>query len=211
MLWMHYKCVIRPPSLCSCTLCKFVEYIRPRICLGKTAKKGNTMKLSSVVALAAAASLVTACQEPGGAPGRGVMQGGMMNKQDLGTIAGAIGGGVIGSNIGGGKGKTTAIIAGSLLGAALGNSIGQSLDRADMMMYHDTSQRALETAQPGQTLPWKNPESGNYGTVTPKSYYQTASGDYCREYTQTIVVGGRKEEGVGTACRQPDGSWKIVQ
>jgi surface antigen len=169
------------------------------------------MKLSSVVALVAAASLITACQEPSGAPGRGVMQGGMMNKQDVGTIAGAIGGGIIGSNVGGGKGKTTAIIAGSLLGAALGNSIGSSLDRADMMMYHDTSQRALETAQPGQTLPWKNPQTGNSGSVTPKAYYKNAEGDYCREYTQSIVVGGRKQDAYGTACRQPDGSWKIIE
>ena len=169
------------------------------------------MKLSHIVAVVAATSLLAACAEQSGAPGRGVLQGGMINKQDIGTIAGAIGGGVIGSNIGGGKGKTTAIIAGTLLGATLGNSIGQSLDRADMMMYHDTSQRALETAQPGQSLPWKNTQTGNSGTVTPKAYYQNNQGEYCREYTQTIVVGGKKQEGYGTACRQPDGSWKITE
>jgi len=46
--------------------------------------------------------------------------------------------------------------------------------------------------------------------MTPTRTYQTASGSYCREFTQTIVVGGRTEEGYGTACRQPDGSWQIV-
>lgn len=35
--------------------------------------------------------------------------------------------------------------------------------------------------------------------------------EYCREFTQIIEVGGRKEEGYGTACQQPDGSWKIVK
>lgn len=34
--------------------------------------------------------------------------------------------------------------------------------------------------------------------------------EYCREYTKTIRVNGRKESGYGTACRQPDGSWMIV-
>lgn len=169
------------------------------------------MKFAPFVAIIAATSLLTACAEPGGQPGRGVLQGGNMNKQDVGTIAGAIGGGIIGSNVGGGKGRTTAIIAGTLLGAALGNQVGASLDRADMIMYQDTSQRALETGQPGQTLPWKNPQTGNYGSVTPKAYYQNSGGEYCREYTQTIVVGGKKQDGYGTACRQPDGTWKIVE
>ncbi len=168
------------------------------------------MKFSSLVAAVAAISLLSACEQ-GGAPSRGVMQGGGVNKQDIGTIAGAIGGGIIGSNVGGGKGKIAGTIAGTLLGGALGNSIGGSLDKADMMMYNDTSQRALETAQPGQSLPWKNAQTGNSGTVTPKAYYKNADGDYCREYTQSIVVGGKKQHAFGTACRQPDGSWKIIE
>lgn len=32
---------------------------------------------------------------------------------------------------------------------------------------------------------------------------------YCREYTQHFNVGGRIQEGYGTACMQPDGSWEI--
>jgi hypothetical protein len=36
------------------------------------------------------------------------------------------------------------------------------------------------------------------------------SNDYCREYTGTIYVGGRAQQGYGTACLQPDGSWQVV-
>ncbi len=132
-----------------------------------------------------------------------------MNKQGVGTILGAIGGAVVGNKIGKGSGRVVGIAAGTLLGAALGNSIGSSLDRADMEYYNSTSQRALETAQPGQTLPWKGQNAS--GTVTPSNYYQNSNGDYCREYTQKIIVGGKTQEGHGTACRQPDGSWKIVE
>ncbi|MEA1674294.1 hypothetical protein [Nitrospirillum sp. BR 11163] len=32
----------------------------------------------------------------------------------------------------------------------------------------------------------------------------------CREYTSTITVAGRPSQQVGTACQQPDGSWRIV-
>ncbi|NBX03502.1 MAG: glycine zipper 2TM domain-containing protein [Alphaproteobacteria bacterium] len=170
------------------------------------------MNASKYIALFASTALLAACSQPMGQAGGGFTQGGSsINKQDVGTIAGAIGGGVLGHNIGKGKGQTVATIAGTLLGAGLGSSIGASLDKADMAMYHDTSQRALENAQPGQALPWKNPQTGNYGSVTPSNYYQNSQGQYCREYSQNIVVGGKSEQGFGKACRQPDGSWQIVQ
>ncbi len=169
------------------------------------------MKNSKILTLVAVASMLAACNQPMGQPGRGVMQGGNINKQDIGTVAGAIGGGVIGHNIGGGAGQTVATIAGTLLGGAIGNSIGASMDNADMAAYNDASRRALENAPAGQSLPWKNPDSGNYGTITPSNYYTNGRGQYCREYNQTIVVGGRKQSGHGTACREPDGSWKIVE
>ena len=37
-----------------------------------------------------------------------------------------------------------------------------------------------------------------------------ANDNYCREYTRAIVIDGQKQEGYGTACLQPDGSWEIV-
>jgi surface antigen len=40
--------------------------------------------------------------------------------------------------------------------------------------------------------------------------YQTSSGQYCREYQTNVTVEGKSEKAHGTACRQPDGSWKIV-
>ena len=80
-----------------------------------------------------------------------------------------------------------------------------------MSYYDKTSQTALETNKVGQTSTWKNPDSGNSGTVTPTRTFENATKQYCREYTQTVQVGGKTERAYGTACRQADGSWKIVQ
>ncbi len=132
------------------------------------------------------------------------------NKQTLGTLLGATGGAVLGSNVGKGKGNIVGIAAGTLLGAYAGNEIGASLDRADMGYANNTAQEAFETAPAGRTSSWRNPDSGNSGTVTPVKTYQTNNGQYCREYNQTVNVGGRTEEAYGTACRQEDGSWKII-
>jgi hypothetical protein len=37
-----------------------------------------------------------------------------------------------------------------------------------------------------------------------------SAGDYCREYQWTVTVGGKTNETYSTACRQADGSWKVV-
>lgn len=155
-------------------------------------------------------ALVACQQQPGYNNGYGQQSGGI-DKATVGTIGGAVVGGVLGSKIGKGTGNAVAIGAGTLIGAALGNSIGQSLDRADLMYQQQAASRALETHQPGQPLPWNNPQSGVSGTVVPQNYYQTADGSYCREYSQTINVGGRIEQGYGRACRQQDGTWRIVE
>lgn len=133
-----------------------------------------------------------------------------IKKEDIGLLTGAIGGAWIGSNVGKGKGRIVAIATGTLLGAALGKSVGGSLDKADLDYYNHVSQNTLETARTGSTIDWQNPDTGTHGSITPVKTYQQAN-TYCREYQQTIVVGGRTVEGYGTACRQPDGSWKIQQ
>lgn len=33
---------------------------------------------------------------------------------------------------------------------------------------------------------------------------------YCREYTETVHIGGRMAQAYGTACMNPDGTWQIV-
>ncbi len=131
-------------------------------------------------------------------------------KQGVGTVAGAIGGGLLGSQIGGGSGKLWATGAGAVLGALVGSEIGKSLDNADKAEMARANSEA-NNAPLGQAIRWNNPESGNYGTVTPIRDGSTGSGQYCREYQQTITVGGQTKQAYGTACRQPDGQWRVVQ
>lgn len=133
----------------------------------------------------------------------------MGTKQTIGGVSGAALGGLAGSQIGSGSGRLWATGAGVLIGALVGSEIGSSLDKADRAMATQANQRAL-SAPIGEPISWNNPDSGNYGTVTPVRDGRSASGAYCREYQQTIYVGGQQETGYGTACQQPDGTWKIV-
>jgi surface antigen len=33
----------------------------------------------------------------------------------------------------------------------------------------------------------------------------------CREYTGTVTIAGKPQQAFGTACRQPDGTWRITE
>ncbi|MFM2130244.1 MAG: 17 kDa surface antigen precursor [Pseudomonadota bacterium] len=132
------------------------------------------------------------------------------NKQVGGTVLGAVAGGLAGSAFGRGEGRLIMTGLGTLLGAFIGSEVGQSLDRADRIAAQNTAQRTLEYGRTGQTATWSNPDSGHSGSVTPTRTYQDADGAYCREYQQTVTVGSKTEQAYGRACRQPDGSWKIM-
>lgn len=131
------------------------------------------------------------------------------NKELIGGGSGAVLGGLLGSQIGSGSGRLWATGAGVLVGALVGSEIGRSLDRADRQYMAQANYEA-QSAPIGEPISWNNPESGNSGSVVPTRDGYSASGRYCREYQQTIYVGGREESAYGTACQQPDGSWEIM-
>lgn len=125
--------------------------------------------------------------------------------QQAGTAIGAVVGGLLGSQIGHGSGRVAATILGAVAGGAIGNRIGQVMDDNDRMR----TAYALETVPTGTVSQWRNPDTGNQYTVVPTRTYAAAQGP-CREYTMDVVIGGRLEKAYGTACRQPDGSWRTV-
>jgi len=136
------------------------------------------------------------CAQPG-QPG--------ISKQTGGAAVGGVLGGVLGSQVGKGHGTTAAIIGGTLLGAYLGGQVGKTMDQVDQM----NMQQAIINTPQGSQATWTNQQSGSTYTVTPVNSYQSG-GNYCREFNTTVNVGGKIQKAYGTACRQPDGSWKVV-
>ena len=128
-------------------------------------------------------------------------------KTGVGAALGAAGGGLLGAAAGGGA---TGIAAGVLLGGLVGGATGSYLDDQDKRTAALTTQQALESKPSGTTSTWQNPDSGHSGSVTPVRTYQSANGQYCREYEQTVTIGGQPQKSYGTACRQADGSWQLM-
>lgn len=126
-------------------------------------------------------------------------------REQAGTVIGGVLGGVLGAQVGGGRGRTVAIIAGTLAGAAIGGAVGQSMDANDRRKVAET----LEGVRTGVPATWRNPDTGAQYSVTPTRTYETAGGP-CREFTTHALIGGKRETVYGTACRQPDGSWRVM-
>jgi surface antigen len=88
--------------------------------------------------------------------------------------------------------------------------VGRSLDKADLA-YADRANQQAQSAPVGQPIRWSDPQTGHSGTITPvREVVDPATGSYCREFQQTVNIGGKTEQAFGTACRQPDGTWRVV-
>lgn len=131
-------------------------------------------------------------------------------RQDVGMVAGGALGGLLGSQVGHGDARTAAIIGGTLLGGFLGGAVGKNMDDTDRLKM----QQALESNRTNQAASWSNPDTGAHYTVKPVRTYtrQTRRGTTqpCREFINEAIIGGKKQQVYGTACRQADRSWKIV-
>ena len=136
--------------------------------------------------------------------------GGQVDKHSTGAGLGALTGALLAYGLGKGHSdKEVAIAFGTFVGAILGGAIGAELSEADQIMAGRSLGDSLEYDQSGYTREWNNPDTGNSGTSMPTRTVTRADGTPCREFTTTVMIGGKEEEAYGTACRQADGSWKV--
>lgn len=134
----------------------------------------------------------------------------------VGTGIGGIVGGIIGHQFGKGSGNTAATIGGVILGGIAGNAIardGCRDKRHDAYYYNNAYYDAFNDPDEDDQYEWNNPYTNNHGYVTTgdtyEDGYQNNEGP-CREFTQKVYIDGRPETATGVACRQDDGTWRIV-
>ncbi|WP_374547509.1 hypothetical protein [Rhodoblastus sp.] len=79
-------------------------------------------------------------------------------------------------------------------------AFGDSLDAANKTTANNAEVAALTS---GERKTWRG-DDGVYGYVAPGA----ANGD-CRDFSHTVYINGRPKTGNGSACRAPDGGWKL--
>jgi surface antigen len=135
------------------------------------------------------------------------------DNQQVGTIVGAAGGAAAGRAIGGdGTGGYVGLILGAIAGGYLGGKVADWLTTKDKQQMAQTTNSALENGKSGQTYEWANPDSGNKGAVTAQPSFKTQDGATCRDFSSSVTsLQGQQATGSGMACKQADGTWRIVK
>src|SRR5262249_13752704 len=106
--------------------------------------------------------------------------------------------------------RLAAGIAGAAIGGLIGNRIGAAMDDEDKRRAYAAQVQALESGRSGAAVPWRNPDSGRYGSVVPAPAYQS-NGLQCRQSTPTLYIHARPEVVArGRGCRSADGTRTAV-
>jgi surface antigen len=135
--------------------------------------------------------------------------------QFFGTLFGMAAGGLIGNQFGHGTGKAVATGVGVVAGGWIGNDLGRAADNARSGYSSAYYAPSYATEPPVYYYNTYNAYKPNYvappaaAPEPPVTY--TSNGAYCREVSQQVVINGRAQESYGTACLQPDGTWRVVQ
>jgi surface antigen len=101
-------------------------------------------------------------------------------------------------------------------GRLLGGPYFVHLEASDKKRARRAAATAFDRLPSGQTKIWRNPENGHWGTLTPTRTYVNADGRYCRDYDQTVTLGGQEYQANGTVCHDagtgkgPAGGWRVV-
>ncbi len=127
-----------------------------------------------------------------------------------GALIGGALGGFLGSKVGKGSGKLAATAAGTVLGAFVGGSLAAPAHAA-----YPKHARIRPYGHYGAPRGRRHGvAAGPYDPPPPITWYPpprpAPRAPYCREYTRTVYIGEKTANVYGTACWQPDGSWRIA-
>ena len=129
----------------------------------------------------------------------------------LGAGVGAVAGGYLGNKIGSGAANTIATTVGVAMGAYFGGRLFDKLSRGDLNLAAAAQTAALENTPSGKAVTWSNPDTGAAGLAMAKPVIQKETAGPCRPFTHLVQQDGKQETVEGIACRDPDGSWRVLE
>jgi surface antigen len=99
---------------------------------------------------------------------------------------------------------TTSIANGFVDPAALALMTAKDSNEANSAQFY-----ALQFGRPGAPRQWAG-DKGTTGSVAVGPYVRVNNLD-CRDFTHTVKIGGTDYTRKGTACREQNGNWNVVQ
>lgn len=100
-------------------------------------------------------------------------------------------------------------LQGTLIASIEKGELGPSIEQSDREAAYQAEYFALQSGRPGTPVAWRGGNPGHAGEVIPGPIYRVNQYE-CRDYAHTVTINGRSASARGTACREPDGSWRPV-
>ena len=104
--------------------------------------------------------------------------------------------------------STTPVLSSTDLGDFIDQAVFVQLSDRDRSEAASAQFYALQYGRPGAPRVWQA-DSGAVGKVLVGPYVRVNNLD-CREFTHEVVLDSVTAERNGTACREPDGAWNVV-
>lgn len=122
------------------------------------------------------------------------------------AFLGLFGGSIAGAELAGGA---AAVGAGAAIGAVGGWGLATLIEEGDIGRLFGATQKAA-TGPAGKPVPWRNPDTGVSGEVTPVGLVEMSeTGEICRDLTATLNSGSTSRAGARRVCRGEDGRWRV--
>ena len=95
-------------------------------------------------------------------------------------------------------------------GAAGGYYLAERLLPPDREKLDSTACRALNDAETGQDVTWRDEGKGARGSFKPEREFTGKDARSCRDYIATINVDGERLTIKDAACQLHDGGWRTI-
>lgn len=95
-------------------------------------------------------------------------------------------------------------------GGLIGGKLGAALDRGDRTAGFEAEYKALEYSSGGELVIWAGKTGVSGGKVVAAQPYRVGSQD-CRQYSHELTLSGAVTSARGTACRNGDGTWSLLE
>ncbi|HAA91153.1 MAG TPA: hypothetical protein DCE33_01820 [Rhodospirillaceae bacterium] len=127
------------------------------------------------------------------------------------TIAGTGAGVLLAAELyGTGTGGALAMFALGTVGAATGYYLAKKLLPQEKQAFNAAAYRSLENAKIGETVTWRDAETGNHGSFTPTREFTDKQGRVCRQLKSSITVHSDTANTEKAACRLHDSAWQAA-
>lgn len=109
-----------------------------------------------------------------------------------------------------GTGGALAMFTLGTVGAATGYYRAKELLPQEKQAFNDAAYRSLGSAAIGETVTWRDPETGNHGSFTPTREFIDKQGRTCRDLRSSITVRDDTATTNAAACRLHDSAWQAA-